>query len=167
MRWIPPIRAGVVQLVAVFLLHDVATAQEAVYVVRHAERADSSADSELSADGVKRSMALSKELAAAGVTRIFATERKRTVQTAAPLAQALHVTTTIVPAADEATLVEKVRESKRTDRVLIVGHSNTVPSILHRLGVTETISIADDEFDNLYIAVPTLDGAAVLVRLKY
>jgi broad specificity phosphatase PhoE len=155
------------QLVAVFLLHGVAAAQEAVYVVRHAERADSSADSELSAEGRNRSAALGKLLAGAGVTRIFATERQRTVQTAAPLAEALRVTTTIVQAADEVSLVEKVRASGPADRVLIVGHSNTVPSILGRLGVRESIAIADNEFDNLFIVFPKPDGSAVLVRLKY
>jgi broad specificity phosphatase PhoE len=151
----------------VFLLQDVAAAQEAVYVVRHAERLDTSADSELSAEGVKRSVTLSKLLAGAGITRIFATERKRTVQTAAPLAEALHVSTTIVEAANEASLVEKVRASRPIDRVLIVGHSNTVPSILRRLGVSESVTIADTEFDNLFIVVPKSEGAAVLVRLKY
>jgi broad specificity phosphatase PhoE len=161
------IRVGLVQVVAVFLLHGVAAAQEAVYVVRHAERADSSADSELSPDGIKRSVALSRLLAGAGVTRIFATERKRTVQTAEPLASALRVTPTIVLAADEALLVENVRDSARTDRVLIVGHSNTVPSILRRLGVTETITIPDNEFDNLFIVVPKPGGPTVLLRLKY
>jgi broad specificity phosphatase PhoE len=167
MRHARAIKAGVAQLVAAFLLQGVAAAQEAVYVVRHAERADSTADSELSADGVERSKALSKHLAAAGITRIFATERKRTVQTAAPLADTLKATTTIVQAADEAALVAKVRESKRTDRVLIVGHSNTVPSILRRLGVTETITIPDNEFDNLFIVVPNPGGSTVLLRLKY
>lgn len=167
MRRIPTIRAALVQVVAVFLLHGVAAAQEAVYVVRHAERADSSADSELSADGIKRSVALSRLLAGAGVTRIFATERKRTVQTAAPLGEAMRVTTSIVQANDEASLVEMVRASKSTDRVLIVGHSNTVPSILGRLGVKESIAIPDNEFDNLFVVFPKPDGGAVLVRLKY
>jgi hypothetical protein len=51
--------------------------------------------------------------------------------------------------------------------VLIVGHSNTVPSILGRLGVKESITIADGEFDNLFIVVPKPDGSASLLRLKY
>jgi hypothetical protein len=51
--------------------------------------------------------------------------------------------------------------------VLIVGHSNTVPSILRRLGVRETIALADTEFDNLFIVVPQRDGAPMLLRLKY
>jgi broad specificity phosphatase PhoE len=151
----------------VFLLQGVAAAQEAVYVVRHAERLDNSADSELSAEGIKRSIALSKLLAGAGITRIFATERQRTVQTAAPLAEALRVSTTIVEAANEASLVEKVHASRPTDRVLIVGHSNTIPSILRRLGVSESVTIADNEFDNLFIVVPKSEGAVVLVRLNY
>jgi broad specificity phosphatase PhoE len=144
-----------------------APAQEAIYVVRHAERADDSADSALSNEGIGRSLKLSALLAGAGVTRIFATERKRTVQTATPLAEALHIAPAIVAGSEEETLIQKVRASRSSDRVLIVGHSNTVPAILRRLGVKESITLGDTEFDNLFIVVPRHDGPPVLLRLKY
>jgi broad specificity phosphatase PhoE len=142
-------------------------AQEAIYVVRHAERADDSADAELSSEGIRRSNELSALLASAGVSRIFTSERKRTIQTAAPLARVLHLESAIVNASDEDALIQRVRGSRPSDRVLIVGHSNTVPSIIRRLGATETITIADAEFDNLFIVVPQKAGAPVLLRLKY
>jgi broad specificity phosphatase PhoE len=159
-----------VRLLAALLL--VATvhrahAQDAVYVVRHAERADDSADSELSREGIGRSNRLSTMLGGAGVTRIFTTDRKRTVQTAAPLAAALHVTPRIVGGSDEDALIQAVRASRPADRVLIVGHSNTVLSILRRLGVEQTITIADNEFDSLFVVVPHKDGPPTLLRLKY
>ena len=142
-------------------------AQEAIYVVRHAERADDSADAELSSEGVRRSNTLSALLAGAGVSRIFTSERKRTIQTAAPLARALHLDSAIVNASDEDALIQRVRGSHPSDRVLIVGHSNTVPSILEKLGVKERIAIPDAEFDNLFMVVPRAGEAPVLVRLKY
>lgn len=159
-----------VRLLAVLLL--VATthrvqAQEAIYVVRHAERADDSADAELSSEGMRRSNNLSALLASAGVSRIFTSERKRTIQTAAPLARALRIESAIVNASDEDALIQRVQASRPADRVLIVGHSNTVPSILRRLGVKETITIPDNEFDNLFIVVPHKDATPVLLRLKY
>jgi phosphohistidine phosphatase SixA len=146
---------------------NLATAQEAIYVVRHAERADTSEDSELSPAGVARSGRLSAILGKGGVTSIFASERRRTQQTAAPLADTLHITPTIVPAGNEEELIQKVRASRPSDRVLIVGHSNTVPSILRRLGVTDAVTIADNEFDNLFLVVPQRDGAPKFLRLKY
>ena len=159
-----------VRLLAVLLL--VATmhrvqAQEAIYVVRHAERADDSADAELSSEGMRRSNNLSALLASAGVNRIFTSERKRTIQTAAPLAKALRIESAIVDASDEDALIQRVRASRPSDRVLIVGHSNTVPSIIRRLGAKESITIPDAEFDNLFIVVPQKNAPSTLLRLKY
>src|SRR4051794_40811535 len=108
-------------------------AQEAIYIVRHAERADQSADSELSTDGVGRSYKLRDLLRNGGVTRIFTSPLRRTIDTAAPLAAALHVTSRAV-ATDEA-LFEAIAGSGPRDRVLVVGHSNTVPALLRALHV--------------------------------
>ena len=47
---------------------------------------------------------------------------------------------------------------KTEGRSLVVGHSNTVPQILAKLGVTETVDI-DEEFDNLFIVVLKPTGA--------
>ena len=69
-------------------------AQEAVFVVRHAERADTSADSVLSPAGEFRAQRLGAMLRDAGITRIYTTNVRRTVQTAAPLAAALRLTPT-------------------------------------------------------------------------
>ena len=70
-----------------------ALAQATVFVVRHAERADDGAakledDPDLSAAGRARAEALAAALEDAGITAIFATQYKRTHQTAAPLAKA-------------------------------------------------------------------------------
>jgi broad specificity phosphatase PhoE len=157
----------VLLIVALAATADGLRAQEAIYVVRHAERADESADAELSSEGVRRSNALSALLAMAGVSRIFTSERKRTIQTAAPLARALHIESAIVNASDEDALIQRVRGSRPSDRVLIVGHSNTVPSIIRRLGAKERITIPDGEFDNLFIVVPQKGGVPILLRLKY
>ncbi len=81
-----------------------AAAQHTVFLVRHAERADSSpgtsptmaADPDLSAAGRARADHLAEALKDAKITAIFATEFKRTQQTAAPLAKALGLTVKIV-----------------------------------------------------------------------
>jgi broad specificity phosphatase PhoE len=142
-------------------------AQEAIYIVRHAERADDSADAELSSEGVRRSVKLSAVLADAGVSTIVTSQRKRTIQTAAPLAKALRIEPAVVDANDEDALIRRISGSRPTDRVLIVGHSNTIPSLLQRLGVKETITVPDAEFGNLFIVVPQKDSPPVLLRLKY
>jgi len=142
-------------------------AQEAIYVVRHAERADQSADSALSAQGLSRAERLRDMLRDAGVTQIFTSELRRTIATAAPLAAARHLTPQSVPAADGGTLVARIAAAGPRDRILVVGHSNTVPALLGALHVDASITIADDDYDNLFIVVPQKEGRPVLLRLKY
>jgi phosphohistidine phosphatase SixA len=144
-----------------------AAAQGAVFVVRHAERADSSADSLLSAAGETRATRLAAILKDAGVTQIYTTSLRRTVQTAAPLAAALKLTPMELPVSDLDALVAKLQTATATDRVLVVGHSNTVPQILQRLGVAAPITIADTEYDNLFVAIPQKGSPTLVVRLRY
>jgi len=103
----------------------------------------------------------------AGITRIFATDRRRTSQTAAPLADALTLTTTILPAADTDGLMARVRASAPHDRLLIVGHSNTLPEVLRAFGIQTPVTIADSEYDNLFIIVPAKGEPPVLLRLRF
>jgi len=143
-----------------------AGAQEAIYLVRHAERADQSADPPLSTDGVGRSHRLRDMLKDAGITKIFTSELRRTIETAAPLAAAIHVSPKQIPAESNA-LAAQIAASNARDRILVVGHSNTLPALLHALHVEPPITIADDAYDNLFIVVFPRDGRPVLLRLKY
>ncbi len=144
-----------------------ASGQEAIYLVRHAERASTAADSPLSAAGEARARSLATSLHDAGITRIYTTELRRTIQTAAPLALAINVTPTVVAAGDSPSLIASVRSTKPHDRLLIVGHSNTVPDMLRALGVSPAITIADNEFDNLFIVIPKGDAPPIMLRLRY
>jgi hypothetical protein len=67
-----------------------------------------------------------------------------------------------VEVSDEVALIQKVHVSRPSDRVLIVGHSPTVPPIIRRLGVSEGITLPDTEFDNLSVVVhsKTVPGVA-------
>jgi broad specificity phosphatase PhoE len=145
----------------------VAAAQGAVFVVRHAERADTSPDSLLSAAGEARAVRLGEILKSAGITQIYTTTLRRTVQTAAPLAAALRVSPTELPVSDLDALLARLHAATPNDRVLVVGHSNTLPEILRRLGVTTPVTIGDTEYDNLFIAIPQKDAATLFVRLSY
>jgi broad specificity phosphatase PhoE len=145
-----------------------ASAQSTVLLVRHAERADAGrggtgSDPELSAAGLARAESLAVALKDAGITAIFATEFKRTQQTAAPLAKSLGLMVTIVPAKDLAGLVEKI--GKSPGNVLVVGHSNTVPGVIKTLGVTATVEIADAEYDNLFVI--STGAKPSMLRLHY
>jgi broad specificity phosphatase PhoE len=142
-------------LLALLLLWCVAdaAAQSTIFVVRHAEKAAAprpdEKDPELSPAGRARAAALAVMLKDAQITSVFATEFKRTQQTAEPLARALQINVTTVPASDTAALVAQVKEAD--GNALIVGHSNTVPAILQALGSQQPVTIGDDEYDNLFV----------------
>jgi broad specificity phosphatase PhoE len=149
-----------------------ADAQSTVFLVRHAERADGgkpadggmmAADPDLSAAGRARAASLATVLKDAKISAIFTTELKRTSQTAEPLAKALGLPIVQVPGKDAAGLAKKLAAA--SGNVLVVGHSNTVPEVLKLLGVKETVTIGDEEFDNLFVV--TAGTAPTLVRLRY
>ena len=144
-----------------------ALAQEAVYIVRHAERADQSADSLLSDAGVARAASLARMLRDAGITHVFTSKLRRTIETARPLASALHLTPQQLEGSDVPALAVKLSALGPRDRALVVGHSNTVPELLRALHVDPPITIADSEFDNLFIVVTHRDRPPTLLRLKY
>ncbi len=154
-------------LVAMTLIPALASAQKMVILTRHAERADGQAtmgasDPPLSAAGAARAEKLASMLADAGVTAIFTTEYRRTKATAAPLAAKLKLTPEVVAAARTATVIEKIK-AHANDTVFVVGHSNTVASIIKALGGPD-VAIGDTEYDNLFLYVP---ATKTLTRIRY
>jgi len=144
-----------------------ASAQEAVFVVRHAERLDDSGDSPLSAQGLARAVRLADQLRDARITAIFVTQFVRTADTAKPLADRLGLPPQRVPAVQTLDLITKMRALGPHARVLVVGHSDTVAKILSGLGWTEPVTIARDEYDNLFVVLPRAATAPTVVRLRY
>jgi broad specificity phosphatase PhoE len=97
-----------------------AAAQSTIFIVRHAEKGDSSKDSDLSEAGRARAEALATMLKDAKITAIYVTEFKRTQQTAAPLAKGLGITVTMVSSKDRDALVAQLRALN--GNALVVGH---------------------------------------------
>jgi len=146
-----------------------ARAQDAIYIVRHAERASDDPQSLLSEAGLARAARLSDMLRDAGITAIFVTEYERTAQTAKPTASRLGLTAIVNKADDTPGLIGKVRALGPKARVLIAGHSDTVPKILAALGYATPVTIARGEFDNLFIVMPGKAPRArpLVLRLRY
>ncbi len=142
-------------------------AQKAIVVVRHAEKADQSTDPVLSAEGTARAEALAKALAALDVKAVYVTQYQRTALTAAPLAKAAGLSPIQVHSDATLELVERMKKEHPNDVVLTVGHSNSVPRILKLLGATENIQLGDNDYDNLFVVVPSVSGPPTLLRLKY
>src|SRR5215475_9305256 len=150
----------------VLFLPAAADAQKLILVVRHAERADAGmqaqTDPPLAAAGEARAQKLAAMLADAGVKDIFATEFKRTQDTAKPLAMKTGVAVEQVGSTDTALLITKIKSHPNVV-VLVVSHSNTLPAILKAL-VGVDVAIADNEYDNLFVVVP---GTGTMTRIRY
>jgi phosphohistidine phosphatase SixA len=124
----------------------------AIHLVRHAEKAAAvagDADVTLSEVGQRRAAALAAQFDGRPLDAIYATHLRRTQHTAAPLAAARGLEIRVLPAADTAALVARLRERHCGEHVLAVGHSNTVPEIAAALGVAAPV-IGEDDFGVIY-----------------
>jgi broad specificity phosphatase PhoE len=140
-----------------------ASAQATIFIVRHAEKADATKDPDLSPAGRARAETLAKVLKDANITAIYVTEFKRTHETAAPLAHALGIEVTMVPAATTADLATKLKSA--SGNVLVVGHGNTIPDLMKALGIAAPLNLTDADYDNLFIVV--LEEKPRLLRLHF
>ena len=142
-----------------------------VIVVRHAEKAVAPAnDPPLTEAGVARARALVDVLAAADVQAVISTPLVRTRETARPTAEAHGLTVETVAlgptVAEHAKAVADAVRKHAGHTVLVVGHSNTVTSIIAALGGPRLPDLCDAQYSMLYTVV--LDGArARLVQGAY
>ena len=161
-----------VAAVVAFLIYRSATTTTVVVLARHAEKESSAIqDPPLSAEGEQRAERLGQMFGRGkGVGRIdaiYVSDARRTQQTAAPLAERLGKQAEIVPAADTKGLVSRIMREHQGGTVLIIGHSNTVPELIHDLGDIDVPPIGDDEYDTLYVlSIPSFGHASVL-RMAY
>ena len=151
-------------------------AQQAISAVRHGETvAPKGADLRpLSEAGQRRAGLLATLLKDAGITAIFTSDAERTVTTAEPLAKlfriepkALGQLSTQFKQKDIDAFVGVLRSEHRSDIVLVVGHSNSVPALLKALGHPGEIKIPETEFDNLFVLISKSEGPPTLLRLRF
>ncbi len=142
-----------------------AFAFQSIFIVRHAEKKDSSKDPELSSAGAARANRLAQALQGSDISAIFTSEYKRTQQTAAPLAAALKIKPTA--SNDVAKIVKILKDDTSSKNALVVGHGNTIPEIVKAFGNEQKIDIQESDYDRLYILTPQKDGKAVLNMVRY
>jgi phosphohistidine phosphatase SixA len=135
-----------------------------VILVRHAERVSSGEDPGLSAAGKRRAGVLATMLADADVSAIFTSTFRRTKETAAPLAQKTGLAPRVI---DDDVATAKTEIIGGGSRVVVIGHSDTVPEFIHALGGPSDVQIEDDEFDRMFVLSRSASGAASLLRMRY
>ena len=143
-----------------------------VFIVRHAEKASATdPDPSLSDAGKMRAVRLGMALQDADISDILVTPRKRTRETAEPLADTRSLTIHVVPfGASTPEHVDAVAAAVRAAKggaVRGVGHSNTVNLIIAALGGPKLSELCDAEYSNLFIVRLRADAPASFVRAKY
>lgn len=139
-----------------------------VMVLRHAEKVDETAGSELTPEGTARAETFAHVARKAGVQAIFHTQYQRTLLTVRPLANALGITPEEYQKDDVAGVVSRVWSEHRGQTVVVAGHSDTVPALVDGfLGRAANVSIGAEDFDNLFVVVRPRCGRARLVHLQY
>jgi len=143
-----------------------------VYLVRHGEKSTAVPNDPnpvLTQAGRIRATALATKLANAGITHIISTQWTRTRETAQPLASRLGLTTEIVPTTGSAfadrTAAAVLRH--RGETILVVGHSNTIASVISALGGPRLPDLCDSEHSNLFVMKITKSPGPTLVREHY
>lgn len=129
------------------------TTHKTVFVVRHAEKqvggdADPR-DPKLTPAGEARAKKLADELSDLQLSLIISSPFHRTRDTVQPTAEAKGLAVTQIAAGDIPAIVGQARQAPGD--VLIVGHSNTLPGILAEFGVSQSVTIAEAEYGDLFI----------------
>jgi broad specificity phosphatase PhoE len=138
-----------------------------IIVVRHAERqAGMAPDVLLSPRGEERARQLARVLQDANIRAIYTTEVRRTQQTAEPTAQQFHLQPIVIPAKDMDALVSRLQALPGDETVLVVGHANTVPLLVERLGGAVP-ALSDTEYDRLIVMVTSGKGKPSILTLRY
>lgn len=127
-----------------------------VYLIRHAEKADASANTNLSAAGLQRADNWAVILQDVPFTAFYSTNYNRTRQTIQPTATSNGKEVTLYDPANFSLASVIVNHAGKN--VFIVGHSNTIPALINTyLGQNIYPDMAETDFGNLY-KVTVIDG---------
>jgi len=146
-----------------------------VVFVRHADTdtsMDQGGNPSLNANGRARAEALADFMqdidVLASVDAIYASEARRTQQTAEPLAKRLGLEVGIADPYDVKRFIREVQREHKGDIVLIVTHSDAIAPLVDELHGHQSVpAIAADEYDNVYIVTVPFWGKVKTLRLHY
>lgn len=142
-----------------------------VILVRHAEAATTATgDPELSLAGERRAARLGEFIADAlpgnPVDHLYAADTRRAQQTAAAVANQFKLPINLLAGSDWARLPSRIKKEHRGQTVVVVGYATTLPGVLNQLGAP-SISIADDDYESVYVVVMPSPGPNRTFRLRY
>ena len=142
-----------------------------IYLLRHAEAAlppyrEDPPDPSLNKAGIERAGQLVHVLGAAGATRIFSSDFKRTRETVQPLARRLGLDIELYNPRALEDFARQLRSM--SGRLIVAGHSNTTPALVRLLGGDPGEPIHEaTEFDRLYVMILQAGESTATIELRY
>ncbi len=143
-----------------------------ILIVRHTEKASDAEDSPLNEAGTQRAQALVGVAQDAGVSAIYITQFKRNRDTAQPLAERTGVAVTEVsvnlqnPGDYGKTLARDIIEKHQGQTVAVIGHGNTIASIVEGL-MGRPVALGDILYSDLLVVTSPPSGPAKLIKAQY
>lgn len=135
-----------------------------IYLVRHAEKEkDGTPDPALTEAGHERAARLAK-LIGDDVAQVYSSDFKRTRKTAEPTAVMIEKEVSIYKHKELAPLVEQLKASKTN--ALVVGHSNSTPTLANLLIGSEAYSKFDESDYTNIIVIHMKDGKMMSHELR-
>ena len=126
-------------------------AQDAVFIIRHAQKADDSNDPPLTELGREQAAGWARMLEEAGLDAIYTSDAKRTRETGGIISNALGVPRHEVVKDDVAGLVQHLADEHPDGVVLVVSHAETIPSVILELGVFDLVHVDNADFTSLFL----------------
>jgi broad specificity phosphatase PhoE len=171
-RLIPVIGYVIIALVLAYLLQ--LRQSTTIIFVRHADTdvAMATDDPPLNEQGRQRAEMLADFLqdvdVVAGVDAIYVSDKRRTQETAAPLAERLNLKVTVADQTETARFIRRVLRNHRGEIVLVVSHSNLIAPLIDELhGSKRLPPIEHDDYDEVYIVTTPAYGKVKTLRLHY
>jgi len=116
--------------------------------MRHLQTPAGVNDPDLTSEGQRVALLLRKWFKRGKPAVIYVSSTKRAQQTGEPLARSLRVTPKLYNPTDTPALITALLGE--TEIVLVVGHSNTVPDIIERLGGQRPAPLVHEDFGDIW-----------------
>lgn len=140
------------------------------YLVRHAEKDTTiQGDPPLTEIGLKRATKLADILKGTRIDQIYSTLTLRTMYTVDSLADIKAMK--LLPYNNKTLkdVISKIKSDNDTNRVIMVGHNNTVPAIANTLAENDVFkqTFGEDDYGNFVIVVLKKSGETEVYKLRY
>jgi 2,3-bisphosphoglycerate-dependent phosphoglycerate mutase len=140
-----------------------------LYLIRHAEKDTSiSENPPLTKKGEQRAAKLAHFFSETKIEAIYSTAYQRTKQTVGPLAEKMKLPIQEYDAKKPiAPFIETLLKAHPNQRIVVVGHSNTIPKMLNVLvGQAQFEDLEDDAYDYVFQVTIDKEGQATIFSYK-